>query len=103
MVFCVVRRVLTMVPLLVGITLLSFLVIELAPGDYFSTLKMNPSISPETIREMERQFGYGDPMMVRYLKWLASIAQGHLGISLAYRVDVADLIGPRVLNTVILA
>jgi peptide/nickel transport system permease protein len=99
----VVRRLLAMVPLLLGITLLSFLVIELAPGDYFSTLKMNPAISPDTIREMERQFGYGDPLLLRYLKWLASVCQGNLGVSLAYRISVADLIGPRVLNTVILA
>lgn len=99
----VVRRLLTMIPLLLGITLLSFLVIELAPGDFFSTLKMNPSIPPETIHEMERQFGYGDPLLIRYLKWLASVCQGNLGVSLAYRVGVADLIGPRVLNTVILA
>jgi peptide/nickel transport system permease protein len=99
----VVRRLLAMVPLLVGITLLSFLVIELAPGDYFTALKMNPSISPEAIAEMERQFGFGDPLLVRYLKWLASVARGNLGVSLAYRVDVVDLIGPRVFNTVLLA
>jgi len=99
----VVRRLLAMVPLLFGITLLAFLVIELAPGDYFSTLKLNPTISPEAIAEMERQFGYGDPVLVRYLKWLASLCQGNLGVSLAYRVPVAELIGPRVFNTVLLA
>lgn len=99
----VARRILTMIPLLLGITFLSFLVIELAPGDYFSTLKMNPAISPETIHEMEVQFGYGDPLLVRYVKWLVAACQGNLGVSLAYRVGVADLIGPRVLNTVILA
>jgi peptide/nickel transport system permease protein len=43
------RRLAHMVPLLIGITLVSFLVIDLAPGDFFSTLKMNPSIRPETI------------------------------------------------------
>ena len=99
----VARRLLAMIPLLIGITFLSFLVIELAPGDYFSTLKLNPTISPESIAEMERQFGYGDPILVRYVKWLASVCQGNLGVSLAYRVSVADLIAPRVFNTILLA
>jgi len=64
----VLRRLLYMIPLLVGITFLAFLVIEMAPGDFFSTLKMNPSISPEAIHAMEIQFGYGDPLLLRYGK-----------------------------------
>ncbi len=99
----VLRRIVYMVPLLLGITLLALLVIDLAPGDFFSTLKMNPSIPPRVIEEMERQFGYGEPVLVRYAKWLRSVARGDFGISVAYRVGVADLIGPRVLNTVILS
>ncbi len=96
-------RLLHMIPLLVGITFLAFLVIDLAPGDYFSALKMNPSISPELIRQMEVQFGYGDPLLVRYLKWLWRVLHGDLGISVAYRVAVLDLIALRAGNTVILA
>lgn len=99
----VVRRVLYMVPLLVGITFIAFLVVELAPGDFFSTLKMNPSVAPETIRDMEAQFGYGEPFLVRYGRWVWRVAHGDLGVSVAYRVRVADLIGPRVANTVILS
>ena len=53
----VARRLLQMVPLLIGITFLSFAVVDLAPGDFFSTLRMNPSISPALIREMELEFG----------------------------------------------
>ena len=98
-----IRRLLHMIPLLIGITLLSFLVINIAPGDYFSALKMNPSISPDAIREMERQFGYGDALLLRYLKWLWSILHLDFGISVAYRVDIADLIAARAVNTMILA
>lgn len=97
------RRLAQMVPLLIGITFITFLVINLAPGDFFSTLKMNPSISPEAIAEMQRQFGYGDPLLVRYVKWLWCALHLDLGVSVAYRVDVAELIGARALNTVILA
>jgi peptide/nickel transport system permease protein len=98
-----VRRLAHMIPLLLGITFLSFVVIDLAPGDFFSTLKMNPSIQPETIAELQRQFGYGDPLLIRYVKWLWRVLQLDLGMSVAYRVNVADLIGPRVFNTVLLA
>ena len=97
------RRLLHMIPLLLGITFLAFLVIDLAPGDYFSTLKMNPSISPDTIRQMELQFGYGDPLVLRYAKWLWRVLHLDLGVSLAYRVSVLQLIGARAGNTVILA
>ena len=97
------RRMLHMIPLLLGITFLAFLLIALAPGDYFSTLKMNPSISPDAIHEMEIQFGYGDPLLMRYLKWLWRALHLDLGISVAYRVKVTELIGARAGNTVILA
>jgi peptide/nickel transport system permease protein len=97
------RRLIHMIPLLLGITFLSFMIINLAPGDYFSALKMNPSISPDAIREMERQFGYGDPLLVRYLKWLWRILHLDLGISVAYRVNITDLIAARAVNTVVLA
>lgn len=97
------RRLAHMVPLLLGITFLSFFVINLAPGDFFSTLKMNPSIRPETIAELQRQFGYGEPLLTRYFKWLWRALHFDLGMSLAYRVNVAELIGMRVFNTVILS
>jgi peptide/nickel transport system permease protein len=97
------RRLLHMIPLLLGITFLAFLVIAMAPGDYFSTLKMNPSISPHLIHEMEIQFGYGDPLLIRYLKWLWRALHCDLGISVAYRVRVTELISARAGNTVMLS
>lgn len=98
-----VRRIVHMVPLLLGITSLTFLIIDLAPGDYFAQLKMNPVISPEVIAAMEREFGVGQPLLVRYLKWLWRAMHLDFGMSLAYRVDVIDLIGMRAFNTVVLA
>jgi peptide/nickel transport system permease protein len=99
----VVRRVLSMVPLLLGITFVSFLVVGLAPGDFFSALSMNPSIAPEAIEAMKAEFGYGKPLLLRYLAWLGQVVQGDLGLSVAHRVGVATLIGERVGNTLILA
>lgn len=97
------RRVAQMIPLLLGITFISFLVVGLAPGDFFSGLAMNPSISPEAIEAMKREFGYGQPLVVRYFAWLKQVLHGDLGLSVAHRVGVATLIGQRVGNTLLLA
>jgi peptide/nickel transport system permease protein len=97
------RRLLRMIPLLLGITFLTFLIIDLAPGDYFAQLRANPSISPDMVRAMEREFGYGDPLLMRYGKWLWRAVHLDLGVSLAYRVSVSELIGMRAVNTIILA
>ncbi len=98
-----VRRLLNMIPLIIGITFLSFLVMSLVPGNFLSTLKLNPRISPQVIKQMEAQFGLNQPLMVRYLKWLWSVLHLNLGISLAYRVSVTSLIGSRAVNTIILS
>lgn len=97
------RRLAQMVPLLVGITFISFLIVGLAPGDFFASLAMNPSISPEAIEEMKREFGYGRPLPVRYLAWLWQVLHGDLGVSVAHRVSVATLIEQRAANTLVLA
>jgi peptide/nickel transport system permease protein len=80
-----------------------FVVVDLAPGDFFDTLSMNPSISPEMVKEMKIEFGYGQPLPVRYARWLWQVVHLDLGMSIAYRVGVLDLIETRALNTVILA
>ncbi len=98
-----VKRLVNMIPLVIGITFLSFLVMSLVPGNFLSNLQMNPSISPEVIRQMEAQFGLDQPLLLRYAKWLWAVLHLNLGVSLAYRVSVASLIGSRALNTVILS
>ena len=89
------RRILNMIPLLLGITFLSFLVMSLVPGNFLSNLKMNPSISPQLIKEMEAQFGLNQPLLVRYGKWLWAVLHLNLGTSLAFNVSVTSLIGSR--------
>jgi peptide/nickel transport system permease protein len=98
-----IRRLLNMIPLIVGITFLSFVVMSLVPGNFLSSLKLNPSISPDVIRQMEAQFGLDQPLIVRYGKWLWAAMHLDFGISLAYRVGVLSLIGSRAFNTLILA
>jgi peptide/nickel transport system permease protein len=80
----VARRVLQMIPLLIGITFLSFVVVDLAPGDFFSALRLNP-------------------LLVRYGRWVWRLLHLDFCMSIAYLVAVLDLIGARALNTLILA
>lgn len=99
----IVRRLLHMIPVLIGITFLTFLIIDLAPGDYFASLKMNPAFSPQFIHDLEQEFGYGQPLLTRYLRWLWQAVHLDLGVSLTFRVPVVELIAARALNTAILA
>ena len=75
------RRIVNMIPLLLGITFLSFLIMSMVPGNFLSNLKMNPAISPQLIKEMEAQFGLNQPLVVRYGKWLWAVL--HLNLHLA--------------------
>ncbi|HVA68525.1 MAG TPA: ABC transporter permease [Candidatus Binataceae bacterium] len=97
------RRLLNMIPLIIGITFLSFFVISLVPGDFLSSLRLNPQISPAVVREMRAEFGLDQPLIVRYWRWLWQVLHLNLGVSLTYRVSVTSLIASRALNTVILA
>src|ERR1700677_1316603 len=98
-----VRRILIMVPLIIGITFISFAAMSLVPGNFVSSLALDPRISPAVIRQMEAEFGLDQPLLIRYARWLWEVIHLNLGVSLAYRVNVSSLIGSRAVNTVILA
>ncbi len=93
------KRLLQMVPIVIGMTFVSFLIIKLAPGDYFTQLELNPSISKETIQELKRLYGLDQNLFVQYFKWLVNALHFNLGYSFAYHKPVLDLIGERLLNT----
>ncbi len=95
----VLKRLLQMVPLVIGMTFISFLIIKLAPGDYFSQLELNPSISRETIEELKKLYGLDQNLLVQYFKWLVNALQFKLGYSFAYHKPVISLIKERLVNT----
>jgi peptide/nickel transport system permease protein len=99
----VLRRFLTTLPLLFIITLLAFLLLELAPGDYFSQLEQDPTISRETLVSLRAEFALDRPVVVQYVYWLRNILRGNFGRSIAYRIPVLDLLLPRLFNTVMLS
>lgn len=99
----VARRLLQIIPLLLAITLLSFGVMQLAPGNYLDTLRGQPTIQPETIDRLTRDFGLDQPWYVQYGKWLTNAFQGNFGHSFTYKIGVFTLIGQRLYYTFILA
>ena len=97
-----IKRLLIAIPSLLGISVILFTVLALAPGDPFEELATNPNV-PAEVREMLRQkFGLDDPVAVRYFRWLAAMAQGDFGFSFASRIDVGDLIMQRLPTTLII-
>jgi peptide/nickel transport system permease protein len=95
-------RVLHACLLLVGVSVLSFLFLDLAPGDYFTEAALQPQTSPTTIQRLRSDYGLSRPLPVRYGRWLAGTLRGELGISLAYNQPVAGLLAPRIRNTLLL-
>ncbi|HYB98267.1 MAG TPA: ABC transporter permease [Candidatus Limnocylindrales bacterium] len=78
----VARRIAAFVPLLIGITLVSFLVMEMAPGNPVDLMTdMNPKASPEAREKLEKYYGLDKPFYVQYGLWLGRIVQGDLGTS----------------------
>lgn len=93
------RRLLIAIPSLLGISLVLFTVLALAPGDPFGELATNPNVPPEVREALRVKFGLDDPIMVRYLRWLLAMAQGDWGFSFASRINVDTLILQRLPTT----
>ena len=90
------RRVLLAIPALLGISVILYTVLALAPGDPFGELASNPNVPPEVQAALRAKFGLDDPVWSRYLHWLISMAQGDWGFSFVSRMDVDTLIMQRV-------
>lgn len=86
------RRLLIAVPVLLGISVVLFSVLALAPGDPFEELATNANVPPEVAQRLRAQFGLDDPLPVRYVRWLVSMLRGDWGFSFQSRVDVDELI-----------
>ena len=90
------RRLLFAVPSLLGISVVLFTVLALAPGDPFGEMALNPNIPVEVREALRKKFGLDDPVWQRYFRWLAAMLQGDWGFSFISRVDVDVLILQRV-------
>jgi len=93
------RRLLIAVPSLLGISLVLFVVLALAPGDPFGELATNPNVPPEVAAALRAKFGLDDPIALRYVHWLVAMLHGDWGFSFASRMDVDTLILQRLPTT----
>jgi len=92
----ILRRLLIAVPSLLGISVVLFTVLALAPGDPFEELATNPNVPAEVKQMLRVKFGLDDPVWQRYFRWLSAMLQGDWGFSFISRVDVDQLILQRV-------
>ena len=98
------RRLMLMIPVIIGVSMIIFALIHLAPGDpYRSMIEANPSISPEDYQNMLNAIGYYDPLPVKYVKWVGQLLSGNLGNSIADKQPISEMIARRMNNTLMLA
>jgi peptide/nickel transport system permease protein len=93
------RQLLIVIPKIIGISVVLFTVLALAPGDPFEELATNPAVPPEVRANLRAQFGLDDPVAVRYVRWSTAMVKGDWGFSFASRVNVDDLILQRLPTT----
>src|SRR5687767_2593740 len=101
------RRILSMIPMLFVISFISFLIIQLPPGDFLSTLQAvqgasGGGMSNETAQLIRERYGLGEPFFQQYFKWIAGFPRGDFGFSFEWMTDVWSLIDDRIWYTVLL-
>ncbi|MGN6102363.1 MAG: ABC transporter permease [Devosia sp.] len=94
----IIRRILYMIPTLFGISLIAFLIIQLPPGDYLTSMVANmessgQTVDPHQIDQLREQYGFDQPIYVQYAKWIVGIVtRGDFGQSFQWREPVSALI-----------
>jgi peptide/nickel transport system permease protein len=96
------RRLLLVVPTLLGVSVVMFALLYLVPGDPLDSV-LPPDASQEQRQRVAQALGFDQPVPVQYVRWLGRVVQGDLGVSLARNRPVSRLLGEAVLNTLVLA
>lgn len=96
------RRLLQVIPLVLGVTIITFALANLVPGSPVSGLSLNPNIAPEDVARIKESLGLNDPLYVRYFTWLWNVIQGDFGLSLKTQRPVLPTIMQKLPNTLLL-
>src|SRR5439155_13456368 len=100
----ILRRVLQVIPLLIGISAFTFLLMQLAPGDFLNTMAENPMISAQTLEAMRHRFGLDRPWYIQYFLYLKNLLlHFDFGESFSRHQPVFAVIREGLLNTLLLA
>jgi peptide/nickel transport system permease protein len=98
----ILRRLLQMIPILFGITLITFIIIN-AAGSPLQNMEFNPRVKPEDIERIRQNLGLDEPVWKRYFIWLSNVLRGDLGLSLINFRPVTERIQEVMFNTLLLA
>ncbi|MCR9175563.1 MAG: ABC transporter permease [Alphaproteobacteria bacterium] len=101
------RRLLIMVPTLVAISIITFVIIQLPPGDFLTTQiaeleSQGESVDHAKIAALRAQYGLDQPYYIQYFDWATGMLQGDFGYSFEYQLPVSDVVGDRVMLTIVL-
>jgi len=104
----VLKRLVLLPALLFLFSVVVFAIVQAPPGDFLTTYvatlaSSGSSISAEQVEALRREYGLDRPIWVQYLKWMENLAKGNLGLSLEYQRPNAELIGERLVLTMVLA
>ena len=102
------RRLLWMVPTLLLISIISFGIIQLPPGDYLTSYiaalsETGETVDEEQIAALKKQYRLDEPIYLQYLHWMAGLLRGDMGMSMEWNRPVTKLIGERILLTTIIS
>lgn len=97
----ILKRILQSIPLLILVSIISFFIIRLSPVDPLAELRLNPSVSQETLQKETQRLGLDKPIIVQYGKWAKSFVKGDLGIT-SNGERVSDKLKERIPNTLLL-
>lgn len=89
------------IPILFGVSIVVFILIQLIPGDPVRTM-LGTEATQEAVEQLRKDMGFDQPLYVQYVHWLLKVLQGDFGKSIALHVPVADLLLPKLGNTIIL-
>ena len=103
-----VHRLIVMVPTLLAISVMVFVIIQLPPGDYFTTYvdelkSQGENVSADRIEFLKQQYGFDRPPVEQYFVWVFGMLRGDFGYSFEHSLPVADIIGDRILLTFIVS
>ena len=104
----IIRRLIYMVVLLVLLSVATFIIIQLPPGDYLTTLvanmrRANVVLSEEAVAVLTERYGLGRPLHIQYLTWFGNLLKGDMGESFIWEAPVTEIVGERLALTVTLS
>jgi len=104
----ILRRIVTMIPTLVVISMLVFVIIQLPPGDYLEShiaelQSQGESVDEQKIQFLREEYGLDKPVVQQYLYWVGGMLQGDFGYSFEYDLPVTEVVGDRLFLTIIIS